>query len=267
MRRWASWFLPVFATGCISYPSVVRDRFEQEYGCSDVDVEEMSGNAFRASGCGVQATYVCVSDTRSPGTIAQTEDAVCIQESRPTVAGPATPPPGPRYAWPPGSGRVRERRDDFQRVTVVQMDMTVSEQVFRLVGAPAAIADVVMAEIEVPGGGERYRNCDEALLLADGTLHRLAAKTHESGAENLATTRFDLRLADLRVISGATEVKGRFCRRDWTFTPSQVETLRDFLDRYDRIAATEAPAADASASAPAPDAGVSATGTPPDAAP
>lgn len=237
MRLVAS--IAIFGSACASYSGIVRDRFASEYRCGgQVDVEDLGGNAFRASGCGSEATYVCASGIDQTGVVA-TREFVCVQDS--PSAAPAAAPSGPTYDWPPGSGRVRQRRDDFQGVTVITMEMTVSSHALRLVGAPAAARAVALFEIVAPGGGSRYRTCNQLEILADRTPHRFEAKAHETGGAGEETTRFDVRLETLRTIVATREIKARFCRTDWQFTPSQVATLADFVHQYDEVASTEAP--------------------------
>jgi hypothetical protein len=248
--------------GCVSYPSIVRERFENEHDCDDVEVDELGGNAFRAQGCGLEETYVCATDTHRSlgGAGAPVNESFCVRDSSSGPAARPSAPPGPRYDWPPASGRVRERFDEFQQRTVVTMDMTIRDLALRIAGSPSVATGVLLLQIDAPGGWSRY-DCGELLVLVDGNLHRFAAARHTTDGQGLASSRFELPLEDLHSVAAGQEVKGRFCVTDWQFVSSQLDSIREFLARFRAASAQTPPASRAPAGA---DAGVAAV---PDAGP
>lgn len=58
MRVWLG--LGALLVGCGTMSGTVQERAENEFSCSNVDVENVGGQTFIASGCGKTATFTCV---------------------------------------------------------------------------------------------------------------------------------------------------------------------------------------------------------------
>lgn len=71
--------LALLLAGCAEMTLAARDRFEAEFRCdrSRVQVEELGGNAYRATGCGRTVTYTCEA---ASGMAAIQDPAVCRRE-------------------------------------------------------------------------------------------------------------------------------------------------------------------------------------------
>jgi hypothetical protein len=80
--------LALAMSGCITIEGTVKDRMSVDTGCAPdaIAVTPLPGSAYRATGCGQVATYVC---TNPHSGIACTKEA----QSEPAV--PPPPPPAP----------------------------------------------------------------------------------------------------------------------------------------------------------------------------
>src|SRR5678815_4000242 len=88
MRLWVVLGGAAFLAGC-TMAGTVHERATNEFSCSNVDVEELGGQSFTATGCGRTATYTCVRNTM--WTVACVHDeAMSSSTSTSSTPSPAT---------------------------------------------------------------------------------------------------------------------------------------------------------------------------------
>jgi len=86
----------VLLVGCGTMSGTVQERAENEFSCSNVDVENVGGQTFTASGCGRTATFTCVRGT-TWGVACEHDDATTSSSSTTS----STPPPATTTASAP----------------------------------------------------------------------------------------------------------------------------------------------------------------------
>jgi hypothetical protein len=76
-------------SGCITIKDTVKDRMSIDTGCAPdaIAVTTLPGSAYRATGCGQVATFVCTETAHSP--------VACTKEAATEPAVQPPPPPAP----------------------------------------------------------------------------------------------------------------------------------------------------------------------------
>jgi hypothetical protein len=94
--------------GCFSSLAAVKERAGKEYRCTEVQVEELGGNAYRAQACGQSAIYVCSASMgfcmKESGAAAAAPASYAAPAPMPAATMPAAPPmrpAAPSYGPPP----------------------------------------------------------------------------------------------------------------------------------------------------------------------
>ncbi len=113
-RRWLLAIAPaaLVVGACATGSGIVRERAANEFSCdeSEVEVEAIGGNSYRATGCGQEATYTCRSRYEYTGLSGQSmpcvhdEDvATAVKESGRAAASAAAKPALPKAKEPHGA--------------------------------------------------------------------------------------------------------------------------------------------------------------------
>lgn len=126
--------------GCVQPHTQVADRFRAEYGC-EPKVRWLAGKSYRASGCGHDATYLCVNGDF---------ETTCMLEREENTA----PAPGvaQRQAWAQAAAAHVDRHyDQANKTVVVQGDFTPNAGInLQLLGAPLLQPGDIAVHLVVP---------------------------------------------------------------------------------------------------------------------
>jgi hypothetical protein len=99
MRGWAIVWSAFALVGCGGMSNTAQERAANDFGCSDVDVENVGGQSFTATGCGRSATYTCVR-TATWGVACEHDDAPSSSPSRAVSSNVPTTPVATSVATP-----------------------------------------------------------------------------------------------------------------------------------------------------------------------
>jgi len=146
-RLWGIWGLLgviLEVVGCAGYASVVEDRFKYDFDCPRVEVHQVAGTTYAASGCGERATYTCARGGRY-------SDNVCVQESSSAGRKSRLEVAKARSVQKNAAGKATRRYDEQTKAQVVQADFVPSAGVHvRLVGAPKVKLGDVLVQLHLP---------------------------------------------------------------------------------------------------------------------
>ncbi len=169
----------------------------------------------------------------------------------------------------PPNGQVRERLDEFRRLTVLTAEIPVEHGLsVQLLGIPDAPDSTGLVIFSVEGffaDGWHYLECHNLDLLLDGTPAHVTSE-HDGSVSNSGggvheQVKANINIAAVERIARAGVVRGRVCNDVWTLNTAELGVLRRFAARYRELSPRPpAPILDAGASlAPvAIDAGVAA---------
>jgi hypothetical protein len=225
--------------GC-GHTSAVESRFSAEYGCNDVSVRELGGNAFLASGCGESATYTCVSSD-DPGWGKLAPESTCTREQsvarRMRRAPPSRAGRGQDVAGPDAAGRVSRHYDEQRKLQIVRADFEVERGVrLTLLGAPEAELGDVLVQIQAPAYALRSETCGSLEILVNAV---------PAGGSEFATTAQAQRVSvhahfqfeQFKPLAKKYPTFGaRLCRRKLELSERAVAQVQKFLVIYSELA-------------------------------
>jgi hypothetical protein len=129
--------------GCATQASIVKTRFEHDYGCEAATVEEIAGGSYEAQGCGERASYTCVSNN------SDWAEGTCVREQSlqlRALRGRAST----QGVSAPAQGKAYRRYDAQKQLQVVQADFRLTGAIeLHVTGAPQAQLGDILVQLEV----------------------------------------------------------------------------------------------------------------------
>lgn len=175
-------FAPVLLAGCNRLEGAVRARAASDFSCdeSEVEVEEVSGTTYRASGCGKSNEYTCSPQSAAVGIGA----TLCVSDNaNPSVAGggvPAVPTPvapaAPQFVPgdpPSGAGGFALGASEADTRRACEQ----AGHGYQVTASPHGTCDGLVAEVGAPARAE--------LTFCAGTLCAVALVVDPVGGESL----------------------------------------------------------------------------------
>jgi S1-C subfamily serine protease len=215
----------LLASGCAA--QTVEAAFADDFQCrTGVDVEESAAmGRFRASGCGREATYQCVTINNFQ-TICDLQTA----NSEPARERSSEQPSQRRSSAPPLAESPEVRVGSKGQATLVLELKVGKAALFRLSAAPDKLANLVQLKLI---RNESSEDTDECNL--DFMINGQVLKTPKSVAARegkLLSHRVQVGKEIVSELSVAEKISFRVCRQRFSLDREQVAAVRDFMERY-----------------------------------
>lgn len=233
---------PLFLAGLLGCKAQsVRSSYANEFNCpSDrVNVETISANRYRATGCG-DVVYHCV-DLECFPVYGRLDNSEYVSRAPEPSSAPAAPEQSDRY---------EVRRIKSGTKSQLALDIAFDKAMLKLRAAPDEQGGLVQMKLVFVSASDEAKDCDLALLINGQLFPNLP--TTFSRHRSLVGVRTNLSRALVTELGNASRLAVRACDDRWTLSPDQIARLRRFFELYEEDQAWEGPAGTATAGMMAP---------------
>lgn len=211
--------LLIGVAGCSVHAQEVRSLFASEYACNEVEVKELGGGRYSASGCNRTSAYECAGNC-----VPYVEPEPVAENTNSSVPADST-----RVAQTDAQGSAQEGKSEGK---VIQVDIRLENQVLLKLRATA---------VEKKGAVQLWlvsRDSDSGLegctldLMING--QRIDTPKATFARNNvLAVLKTALSQELLRELGVAERFALRACQQRWSLRPEQLLEVRHFVESYE----------------------------------